>query len=83
MILPLKSGTKFMKKGKIAESILEKKIEADEKVVKNVKFSDWKSLFGFGSSVSKTEEPVISRIINRRSEEVGRFGRGIFRRIGR
>ena len=53
-------GTKFMKKGKIAESILEKKIEADEKVVKNVKFSDWKSLFGFGSSVSKTEEPVVS-----------------------
>jgi hypothetical protein len=51
-------GTKFMKKGKMAESILEKKTEVDEKVVKNVNFSDWKSLFGFGSSVSKTEEQV-------------------------
>lgn len=67
-------GTKFMKKGKIAESILEKKTEVDEKVVKNVKFSDWKSLFGFGASASKTEEPVSESLTGeaKKSEESGK-----------
>ena len=60
-------GTKFMRKGKMADSILEKKIESNKKVVKNVKFSDWKTLFGFGTSV-KVEEPVKS-IIDEESDE--------------
>lgn len=60
-------GTKFMRKGKMADSILEKKIESNKKVVKNVKFSDWKTLFGFGAPV-KVEEQIES-IIDEESDD--------------
>ena len=39
-------GTKFMKKGKIADSMLNKKVESTQKVVNSMSFSAWKKALG-------------------------------------
>jgi hypothetical protein len=45
-------GTKFMKKGKIVDSMLNKKVESTQKVVNNMNFSAWKNAFGFGDTTT-------------------------------
>ena len=53
-------GTKFMKKGKIVDSMLNKKVESTKKVVNNMNFSAWKSAFGFGNRTTGEAKPDIS-----------------------
>ena len=50
-------GTKFMKKGKIVDSMLNKKVESTKKVVNNMNFSAWKSAFGFGNRTTGEAKP--------------------------